>query len=339
MQAKNRLDALETVEGYRRFFMDAEIWDVAVRQACAQHWLNCVSIRPGFPGTYPTFIVGEQWVVKFFGPLFGGKNSFAVEKALGDLLNGSWIPAPRLLYNGSIEGQAVEWNYLIFEFIPGCSIGEVYTRISQQDRVALAEWLGRLASELHKLPVPSPVSRLYPGSRSGYKRLLQTWFAARKSQDDLGLPPHLAQQCERFLQDSAHLHSTDSSLHLIHADLTRDHILGDSVNGVWQPRALIDFGDCMVGDLYYELSALHLDLFDCDMRLLEAFLKVYGSDLLADGRFPQRCLTAALQHQFNVLGVVFERHPQLNQTQSLNELAYQLWQKGQSNEPRATAAC
>jgi hygromycin-B 7''-O-kinase len=39
---------------------------------------------------------------------------------------------------------------------------------------------------------------------------------------------------------------------------------------------LIDFGDAMVGDLHYELAALHLDLFDCDKRLLRQFLDHYG---------------------------------------------------------------
>ncbi len=45
----------------------------------------------------------------------------------------------------------------------------------------------------------------------------------------------------------------------------------------WQTWALVDFSDARVGDLLYELVALHIDLFQLDTRLLRAFLEAYGS--------------------------------------------------------------
>jgi hygromycin-B 7''-O-kinase len=113
--------------------------------------------------------------------------------------------------------------------------------------------------------------------------------------------------------------------YLIHADLTRDHILGHFTGDRWELEALIDFGDAMPGDIFYELSALHLDAFDCDKRLLDAFLESYGLDVNDQKDFATKCMSAALQHQFDIFSPLFERFPGLHQVGSLDEMAGFLW--------------
>ena len=111
--------------------------------------------------------------------------------------------------------------------------------------------------------------------------------------------------------------------HFIHADLTGDHLLGRLENGHWKTRAVIDFGDAMLGNLYYELAALHLDLFQCDQHLLRAFLEAYSLPPGPD--FVRKAMVTSLLHQFDLYGPLFERIPQLNKIHTMEELAAWLW--------------
>ncbi len=102
-------------------------------------------------------------------------------------------------------------------------------------------------------------------------------------------------------------------------------MLGRLEGGRWHSLALIDFGDAMPGNLYYELVALHLDLFHGDKRLLAAYLDAYGLDEPARRQLPVRAMNMALLHRFNVLEPVFEHNPNLRLIPTLNELADVLW--------------
>lgn len=323
---QQKFELLQPIEGYRDHFMDLDIWDVPVRQALSDHGLACRAARPGLAGTFPTFIVDEQYVIKFFGPLFEGPGCFAVEKAVGHEMVQAGLPAPALLCSGELTGQS-GWQYLVFEYVPGGSIGEVYERTLLEDKIRVAAWLGQAMAGLHTLAIPAAVQAIYPRDPIQYARRLHGWYRSRAAQNDLGLPGHLAVQCASFLDHSG-ARPAAARLHLIHADISRDHILGDFNEGRWAPKALIDFGDSMSGDLYYELAAVHLDLFDADTRLLHACLDAYGEISYNELDFASCCLAAAVQHQFNVFEVVFERHPQLTAIGTLPELANQLWVKG-----------
>jgi hypothetical protein len=81
----------------------------------------------------------------------------------------------------------------------------------------------------------------------------------------------------------------------------------------------------MIGNFYYELVALHLDLFHGEKRLLAAYLDAYGLDEQARRKLPIRAMKMALLHRFDVLGPVFEREPRLRQVSTLDQLAGMLW--------------
>jgi len=117
----------------------------------------------------------------------------------------------------------------------------------------------------------------------------------------------------------------DQSPSLIHADLTRDHLLGDLRDGDWQLRAIIDFGDALSGDLFYELVVLHLDLFNADRRLLQAFLSAYQPSPFHRQDFMHKAMTLTLLHPYDAFALPFARHPALHECTSLEELAHSLW--------------
>ncbi|MBE0699083.1 MAG: phosphotransferase, partial [Anaerolineaceae bacterium] len=129
-------------------------------------------------------------------------------------------------------------------------------------------------------------------------------------------------QIEKFLPPLETLVDHNRPVHLIHSDLTRDHLLGQVVEGRWQTLGLIDFGDAMTGDLLYELAALHLDLFRGDRRLLSTFLAAYGLNPAERSGLARKALATALLHQFNVFGGL---PPEMLQVKTLEALAETLW--------------
>ena len=156
------LDQLETIEGYRRYFMDVAGWRPHVRAVCRRHrGLTCREVRPGLAGTYPTFIVDDRCVIKFFGRLFDGALAFETEREVGALLaSAPEIPAPAILAAGDLcpDSSGWPWPYLIYQFIPGVSIGEVYDQVGLDDKLALARYLGQITSRLHRLTVCEDVA-------------------------------------------------------------------------------------------------------------------------------------------------------------------------------------
>ena len=81
----------------------------------------------------------------------------------------------------------------------------------------------------------------------------------------------------------------------------------------------------LVGDLFYELVALHIDLFDCDKRLLKAFMVGYSFPSGYKRGFARRAMSLTLLFRFNVLEMVFENHPEARQAGSLEELGNWIW--------------
>lgn len=324
-------DRLENMDGYRRYFSDPAAWRPYVEQVCRRHTFSPVrEVRIGVPGTCPTFIVDDRRVVKFFGRLFDGGHSFQVELELGKWAAGLGLPVPEIVAEGRLlrsakAGGGWPWPYLVFEYVPGESIGEVYEQTGLGDRLALARWMADITRRMHRAAIPE--SDIFHPAWDAFTGLLHSQRrSCRDSFQEWGsLPEHLLAQLDDFLLPVDELVDPRSAPHLIHADLTVDHVLGRLEGGRWHSLALIDFGDAMTGNLYYELVALHLDLFHGDKRLLAAYLDAYGLDEPARRQLPVRAMNMALLHRFNVLGPVFKRNPSLEQVSTLNELADVLW--------------
>jgi len=297
------LDRLLSPAEYGRWFVDAGLWQPYVRQVCAVHGLPCRVVENTTPGTFPTFIVDRRWVVKFFGPLFEGQRCFTVEQAAGQMLaQHPLLPAAPLAAAGRLLAGAATWDwpYLIYEYIEGESIGAVFERLNLAEKLAAAERLGGWVRGLHHLPLPpaGPFEQVWDGFTRFLARRRAGCGARQAAWGTLS--PGLAVQVQDFIPLADDWYTPAEPPHLIHADLTADHLLGRSLPGGWQACALIDFGDARTGSLYYELAALQLSLFQGDRRLLAAFLAAYGFTPPPD--FSRRALVFCLLHQFNVLG-------------------------------------
>ncbi len=319
------LDILEDLEGYRQHFTDVALWTPYVREVCRRHGLSpCQQVRVGVPGTCPAFLVEDRWVVKFFGRLFEGGESYQVEREAARLVQSDpAIRVARAAASGELGGPGWPWPYLVFEFIQGRSIGEVWEQVSISDRLRAAREVGELARRLHNLPLEG--QEVFPNTWHSYRAFLE---AQRQTcvQNQRGwgtLPARLVDQIDAFLPPVETLVDAACAPHLIHADLTRDHLMGRLEEGRWNTLALIDFGDAMTGGLLYELVALHLDLFHGDRRLLAEFLDAYGLPPAGRAVLPRKALAVTLLHRFDVLSCL---PAHMLEADSLDELAQSVWE-------------
>lgn len=318
-----------SINDYAPRFTDAGYWRPYVDAVCKRHSLSpCHNIRAGLPGTFPVFIVDDRYVVKFFGDLFQGPHRYAAELDVYHLIgNPPQIPAPALLGHGFLFPESVtwQWPYLVSTMLPGTSYGEVDTHVSGDDKQALVRSLGQIIRQVHLLPLHD-ARVLAPSWDAFYASLahLRAMYTSDPERWRL-MPERLVAAFDAYLLPDDQLIDRSSPPHLLHADLTGDHVIGRFEDGHWRMTGIIDFGDAMVGDPLYELVALHIGLHRCDKQLLRAFLDGYGFDQELDRQFVRRAMTYTLLHEFAVLNHVFDEHPAARAIDNLDELAQRLW--------------
>lgn len=284
---------------------DARYWASYVVDALSRHDLPIAEIETPLVGTFPTFLVGE-FVVKLFGETFDGQASYAVELGVHRLLaDHADIPAAKVVGSGYLFETQPLWAYLITTRCRGVAIREL--ELAGSDAVAVARRLGEVTASIHQL-APPPAVR----DRDLLPRLRAT---AVERLTNFGLPHRLVQQVPSFLEDALPASA------LVHADLTADHVF---IEG-GRLASVIDWGDAMFADPYYELVALYFDAFACRRSLLNDFLDAYGWS--RDDCFSRRALQAVLEFQFNPLDSV-RRLVDLDRVQTLDEVATRLFDEG-----------
>ena len=135
---------------------------------------------------------------------------------------------------------------------------------------------------------------------------------AAKSTVSRMLPRHLVEQIPEYLAEPAPVRR------LVHADLHAHHIFVERGRLV----GVIDWGDAILADPYYDLPALHLLTFRADKDLLRAFLAGYGWPVGPE--FAHRAMSMTLVHEFNPLGGIRDT-VDLTAVATLDELASLLW--------------
>jgi hygromycin-B 7''-O-kinase len=287
---------------YGRHLGDVDYWSAYVNEVLDRHGLPRAAIEPPVVGTFPTFLVGEV-VVKLFADTFDGARSFAAEKAIGELLDPvAQVPVPRLIASGQLfdDGDWM-WPYLVTERLFAAPIREAPKGPAIRSAV---EQLGRALAHLHALPAPHAITSRDPLPR------LRAEAASRQRQ--FGLPAHLAEQIPDFLSNAS-----DERV-LVHADLTADHLF----IGTHGLAGIIDWGDAITADPWYELVALRFDALHADPRLFQVLLDSYGWRI--DDSFPTRAMQGVLEFQFDAIGAI-RSSVDLARVATLRELAERLF--------------
>ncbi len=285
----------------------------------------------GTAGTFPTVLVDDAYVIKFFGPLFNGLESAAIEREMyGLLATNPTRPAPTLLQRGTIGSDgAWSWEYLISSQLPGESYGTVRDQFSVENRHDVARFIAEVAASIHRLnPIPlepSPLTLSWRTWDTFMERQIRSCTEQHRAWGTL--PDQLVDQIAHYLMRttaSAPPVHADSPV-VMHCDLTADHILGEWHWNTWLPTGVIDFGDARVGDHLYELVALHIECFEGDKDLLRTYLVYGGIGAARQPEFSFAAMRMTLLHEFNVLETVCAFMPEVRQMRTLDQLAAALW--------------
>lgn len=293
-----------SIDSYGARLGDVGYWRPYAEAALASSGLPEQRMQSGFEGTYPT-LVGGQLVVKLFGYFPGWRESVAAETAANRAIERiDGISAPRIVATGSLfPGRDDEWPFLVMERLNGLAWREADLEVRTAELVA--RHLGSQIRRLHQ----SGSADLHLGRGDWLSAHGQQ--AAERHQEWGSLPKHLIDQIPSYLSS----YEAERGC-LVHGDLTEDHLFVKE----GALLGIIDWGDAMVTDPFYELGALHLGAFAGERRLLSQFLVGYRWRL--DEAFVDHALQVALMHEFDLF------RPISNLTEdssSLTVLAKQLW--------------
>lgn len=294
-----------TAADYGAHLSDADFWRPYAVEAVARHGFPAVGLTAGFAGTYPTLLAGDI-VVKLFGYFGDWRGSFATECAANRVLARRPGIAPAVRASGDLYAGSESWPYLIVDRLRGTAWRDA--GLSAGGRQRVAREVGDMLRRVHDIDVPAQ------------EQLPRDWLAANgpgaadRAREWGILPEHLIDQIGDYIAD----YRTDQ-LCFLHADVTEDHIFVDA-DGL---EEIIDWGDSMIGDPYYELGALHLGAFGGDTATLAAFLAGYGWP--ADPGFVRRAMQVALMHRFDLFRAYAEIAAGLA---TLADFAHALWTPG-----------
>ena len=287
-----------------RKFQDPAFWQPYIDEVLRRHGLPADRATLGSGGTFPTFLVGA-YVVKFFGRRFDGAECFSVERSIHTrILREVDAPVPVHVAHGHLFQAGWRWPYIVTTRI----VGTPWREAGDRDRwkMSVAAQLGVTLRRVHALECPDE-----PVWRRDTIGELRATCAARHRRRRM-LPDRLVDEIDDYLA------TPSPTRRLVHADLHGDHIFvkGGRLAGI------IDWGDALCGDPFYELPALFFGSFEGDKALLRVFLDAYGWTVSAD--FARRAMTMTLVHEFNPLG---GHLPPLDSVKHLDDLAELLFQR------------
>ena len=301
-----------SLQDYSARIEDVGFWWPWVAEVLKRHGLADASAEPlaGVGGTYPTILQGDV-VVKLFGYVRSWREGYAAERAAQILVaQDPEIATPRLLGEGLLfDDTEATWPYLILTRMSGMDWQNA--DLSQEQRLSVAADLGEQVRRVHALH-DSDIA-----TDADLPAINVTMAAAQSS-----LPPHLVAQVDDYL---ARVGPFDRVF--VHGDLFARHVFVKD----GRLSGIIDWGDAMFTDRYYELAKLHLDTFGCDKSLLRVFLE--ASNWPVDKEFPRRSMAFALHRQATGLAQhltndTFHKLPNLLPLQdiaTLDELATELF--------------
>jgi aminoglycoside phosphotransferase (APT) family kinase protein len=240
------------------------------------------------------------------------------------------------------------WPYIIMPFIHGQDLLETFPKetvsptLSEFDESAV--FLGKYLRHLHQFEVPLAtkpnVNPLYNNGWRGFEKWLvkqRRVITRGRPIDPESLPPCLFYAIDDYLprdvRDLVDWYKDHHNLErprLLHNDLNEEHLfLLDK-----KPYAVIDFGDCRLGDPQYDWVAVFISAFRCNKRLLiKALYEYYQIDsfeILAEKvggwkRFTYTMMSYSLLHEQDAMRSAYNRRPELREIKDMYILADQLW--------------
>jgi hygromycin-B 7''-O-kinase len=224
---------------------DPGVVDFDALQEDPARWIGMVaalaarySSAPAVPageGTVLVALLGSELVLKLYPPFL--RNHFEFERAMLLHLQGRLsLPTPGLADSAEHAG----WPYLVMTQLQGTRLDRVWPRLEQHERCVVLRAIGRLAAEVHALPL-GPMPALAP-RWADFLQVQREHCHGR--QQRTGLPAHLLAELETFLHGPV----PEGPEVILTGEYTPFNLLlqGSGLS------AMFDFGDGLVGPREYD---------------------------------------------------------------------------------------
>jgi hygromycin-B 7''-O-kinase len=213
---------------------------------------------PAGEGTVLVALLGTDLVLKLYPPFL--RDHFAFERAMLTHLHGRLsLPTPRLVDNAEHDG----WPYLVMTQLPGTPLDRVWPTLQQNERCAVLHTIGRLAAEVHALPL-GPMPALAPRWADFLQRQRER---CHERQRRTGLPAQLLDQLEAFI----HGRVPEGPDVILTGEYTPFNLM--SAGGAL--AGMFDFGDGLVGPREYDWLGPLCFLAAGDAARIDAFFDGY----------------------------------------------------------------
>lgn len=268
-------------------------------------------VSTGMPtnGSLPVVFINNSSVFKYFPPVF--VEAWQTETKALKFLNSSRTVTPRLIGSGAVG----DWKYLHMTKLPGTSLKDLWTKLSEEQRQATARQIGIELRKVHELPIDTAIFDL------------QTWDHFLSTQkhgcfarhERIGLRYDLLAQIPEFLNS---VNLTPSRTSFLHTEIMRDHVFFNLHDHKLHFSGFIDFEPSRVGNPEYDFASVSVFLTSGDRSVLKAFFEGYGNLEVASTKdFRRRILAYLLLHQYSNLKWYLQFMPNAD---TLDELA-ELW--------------
>ena len=282
---------------------DLPAWRGVIESLAAEHSTEPVVQMSA--GTVMVALLGRTLALKLYPPFL--RDHFAFECAMLARVGGRLqVPTPLLLKTGERDG----WPWLLMSQLSGEPLSAVWPTLDEPAKCALLSMLGALAAEVHALPV---------GDMIRHSPVWADFLAAQRArchgrQQRTGLPPHLLQQLDGFVQGEV----PEGQAVILTGEYTPMNLL------VSQGRlsGMFDFGDGLVGPREYDWLGPMCFLTAGSASRCSAFLGGYGATLNPTQRMA--LLRLLLLHRYSNLPLQIAM-PGWQKTASFEELTALIW--------------
>lgn len=301
---------------YRERSWSLADWLPALQSIAERHGLVKSPVLRFDRGESPVFSLGDDFVVKLL-PALLEKRARQEADLLSFLRPYPAPPAPRLVGQGHIE----DWIYLVMTRISGTPLHEAWPSVPPDQRASLAGAYGRSLAALHDLPI----SNLDPGGIdwSAFCHESMTLWPERNSVRQL--PPALQADGPRYFGKHAKA-VIQAPRVMLHGDLAPENLMVRESNGRWEIAALIDFGNAMRGDAWFDLTAATILLDPGNRTVVHALIdgcKPGTSSRLGDVR-PQLMINTLL-HPLGDIAACLSLYPGAAGCRTWDEVALRFW--------------
>jgi hygromycin-B 7''-O-kinase len=255
-----------TYEQYKSIENDNVFWGNKINEIVRKEALPKREMTRFSFGSNIVYSYNHELVIKLYPSFFKDEYNREIEVLLQIQNHIKLIEVPKVVYIDSFEG----WPYLIMTELKGSLLIDVWEDFSDGEKVKLCKKLGKVVNEFHQVP-----TNQFNAIDINWGAFIKKQYLNLKHyQKNSNLSEELMDDLDKYVEEVYIDYAPESKL--LTGEYTPFNLLVNKVNGKWSLTGIIDFADCFLGDLEYDLLGPLLFIFKGNKEMTNAFLNLNG---------------------------------------------------------------